>query len=161
MKGDTDICPICSRVYTIENKLHLDKILECLKRGIRQQEPYFRALQNYEKQNRAYDFWRTCRYECTWNNEKVLLSLYPLLHIHQDHAGTFKRLVESNILSGELPKFLYDKEYLKKVQQPPMLKAEEPKEQLSKGIVIKRRENLSKGEQALVEWLKRGTVSKE
>jgi hypothetical protein len=89
------------------------------------------------------------------------------LHVFQDHKGTFERLVKNGILQGTKPKdesiidFLYEKKYLKKTQTVPMLKAEEPKEQLSKGIIIKKKENLSEGEQALIEWLKKGTVSKE
>jgi hypothetical protein len=167
-KGETDICPICSRVYTIDNKLHLDKIFQCLRRGIELYDSkLYQSLKEHEQQGKGYEFWKTIKYDGKWNGNEIGLSIYPLLHVYQDHYGTFVRLVKNGILEGigdkekSIIDFLYEKQYLKKTKQPPILKASEPTEKLSKGVVIKKQVNLSKGEQALIEWLKKGTVSKE
>jgi hypothetical protein len=75
--------------------------------------------------------------------------------------------VKNGILQGIEDKdssiidFLYEKQYLKKTKQPPILKASEPTEKLSKGVVIKKQVNLSKGEDALLKWLDKERVKKE
>jgi hypothetical protein len=75
--------------------------------------------------------------------------------------------VKNGILQGIEDKdssiidFLYERKYLKKSQQPPMLKAQEPTEKLSKGVVLKRQVNLSKDEDALLKWLDKERVKKE
>jgi hypothetical protein len=168
LKGDTDICPICNRLSTIQNQLHLDKIFQCLKKGIELQGgKLYQTLKAWEKQGKPWEFWKVCKYLCKWDNNETWLSLYPLLHVYQDHKGTFERLVKNGILQGTKPKdesiidFLYEKRYLKKTQTVPMLKAQEPTEKLSKGIIVKRQVNLSKGEDALLEWLDKERVKKE
>jgi hypothetical protein len=168
LKGDDDICPICNRLYTIQNQLHLDKIFQCLKKGIELQGgKLYQTLKAWEQQGKPWEFWKVCKYLCKWNNKQVWLSLYPLLHIYQDHRGTFDRLVKDGILQGIEDKdssiidFLYEKQYLKKTKQPPILKASEPTEKLSKAVVVKKQVNLSKGEDALLKWLDKERVKKE
>jgi len=166
--GYDDVCPICSRVYTIENKLHLDKIFQCLRKGIELQGgKLYQTMKAWEQNGKPYEFWKVAKYLCKWNNKEAWLSLYPLLHVYLDHKGTFERLVQNGILQGIEDKdssiidFLYEKQYLKKTKQPPMLKAHEPTEKLSKGVVLKRQVNLSKDEDALLKWLDSNRIKKE
>jgi hypothetical protein len=155
-------------VYTIENKLHLDKIFQCLRKGIELQGgKLYQTLKAWEQQGKPYEFWKVAKYLCKWNNKEAWLSLYPLLHIYQDHRGTFDRLVKNGILQGIEDKdssiidFLYEKQYLKKTKQPPILKASEPTEKLSRGVVIKKQVQLSKDEDALLRWLDKERIKKE
>jgi hypothetical protein len=168
LRGDDDVCPICSRMYTIDNKLHLDKIFQCLRRGLELYDSkLYQSLREHEQQGKGYEFWKAIKYIGKWNGKETGLSLYPLLHIYQDHYGTFLRLVENGILEGigdkekSIIDFLYEKQYLKKTKQPPILKASEPTEKLSKGVVIKKQVNLSKGEDALLKWLDKERTKKE
>jgi hypothetical protein len=75
--------------------------------------------------------------------------------------------VKNGILQGIEDKdssiidFLYEKQYLKKTKQPPILKAQEPTEKLSRGVVIKKQVQLSKSEDALLKWLDKERVKKE
>jgi hypothetical protein len=168
LKGDDDICPICSRVFTIDNKLHLDKIFQCLRRGIELYDSkLYQSFKEHEQQGKGYEFWRTIKYDGKWNGKEIGLSIYPLLHVYQDHYGTFVRLVKNGILQGiddkekSIIDFLYEKHYLKKTKQPPILKAQEKGEQLSKGIVIKKQVQLSKSEDALLKWLDKERTKKE
>jgi len=159
LRGETEVCPICQRVATIDNKLHLDKIMFCLLKGAKEYEHLKKKLEAYK--GKEANWLLNESYQCQWNGQEIGMKLLSVLHLYQDHRSTFERLVKSSVLSGKLIDFLHNKKYLNKETLPPMQKAQEPKEQLSKSIVIKRRENLSKGEQALLEWLKKGTVSKE
>jgi hypothetical protein len=84
-------------------------------------------------------------YTCTWNGDKVDLKLHPILHLHQDHHSTFERLVKSGILNVELIDFL-QQEILEKGDTTTDAQSTREGEQLSRGITIKKKVNLSKGE---------------
>jgi hypothetical protein len=160
LTGQGEICPVCHKVCSISNTLHLDKIFSALHEGVKQNKEFYNALLKYERENKGYRFWTTCKYAGTWNGEKVLLSLYPLLHFYLDHTPRFESLVNSGILKGELVEYLYEKKHLKKGQaQRP--KPIEPSEKLSKGIVLKQRVQLSKDEDALLRWLDSNRIKKE
>jgi hypothetical protein len=159
LKGKTEVCPICHKVATIDNKLHLDKITQCLIKGALSTQKYKKLLEDYKAKKGYYPYLGEEYYTCTWNGKEIDLKLHPILHMYQDHKTTFERLVKANILGGELIQFLYHKKYLNKETQPPMLKADEKREQLSRGITIKKKVNLSKAEQALLDWLNKGTTA--
>jgi hypothetical protein len=159
LRGETEICPMCQRVATIDNKLHLDKIMFCLLKGAKEHEHLKKKLEAYK--GKEANWLLNESYQCQWNGQEIGMKLLSVLHLYQDHRGTFERLVKSSILSGKLIDFLHNKKYLNKETLPPMLKGEEPKEQLSKGIVIKKQTQLSKGEDALLKWLDKERVKKE
>jgi hypothetical protein len=159
MKGDTEICPICNRLCTINNTLHLEKIFNGLRKVVQLKgKEYYDYLQKLERENKGYQYWMSARYLCQWNGEDIPIKLYPLLHLYLDHPERFESL--AGILQGDLIDYLREKKYLKQreVQTP---KPIEPVEKLSRGIVIKRKENLSQGEQALLNWLDKERVKKQ
>jgi hypothetical protein len=157
LEGTTDICPICNKVATIDNKHHLDKIMFCLLKGAKEYEHLRKKLEAYK--GKEANWLLNESYPCQWNGRGIGMRLTSVLHLYQDHRTTFERLVKSSILSGELIDFLQNKKYLSKETQPPMLKADEKREQLSRGITIKKKVNLSKAEQALLDWLNKGTTA--
>jgi hypothetical protein len=161
LEGTTDLCPICQKVAVIDNKLYLDKITQCLIKGALSTPKYKKLLEDFKAKHGYYPYLGGEYYKCTWNNKEVLMKLHSILHVFLDHSTTFQRLVENKVLDGDLVQFLHQKKYLKKQKEQYIPKAQESGEKLSKGIIIKRKVNLSKGEQALIEWLKKGTVSKE
>jgi hypothetical protein len=122
-----------------------------------EEDPRLRKkFEEYKQKYGYYPYMGEERYLCEWNNEPILLRLHSVLHLFQDHRGTFERLVKSGILKGELIDFLAKKKYLNKETQPPILKAGENKEKLDLcklPIKTKREVNLSESEDALLKWL--------
>jgi hypothetical protein len=159
LTGQEEICPLCNRLCTINNTLHLEKIFNGLRKVVQLKgKEYYDYLQKLERENKGYQYWISAKYLCQWNGEDIPIKLYPLLHLYLDHPERFESL--AGILQGDLIDYLREKKYLKQreVQTP---KPIEPAEKLSKGIVIKRKENLSQGEQALLNWLDKERVKKQ
>jgi hypothetical protein len=165
LKGNRTVCPYCGTEAIIKNQLHLDKIFYCLQKGAMQEDSRLkRKFEDYKQRYGYYPYMGEEKYLCEWDDTPVLLKLHSLLHIYQDHRGTFERLVKSGILSGELITFLYNKKYLNKETQAPILKAEENKEKLDLcklPIKTKRQVNLSKSEDAFLKWLDKERTKKE
>jgi hypothetical protein len=164
LEGDTTICPYCLTEAIIKNQLHLDKIFYCLQKGAMEEDPRLRKkFEEYKQKYGYYPYMGEERYLCEWNKTPVLLRLHSILHLFQDHRRTFENLVKNNILQGELISFLFDKKYLNKETQAPILKAKENKEKLDLSklpIKIKKQVNLSKDEEALLRWLDSQRVKK-
>jgi hypothetical protein len=159
LRGDIEVCPICSKVATVDNKYHLDKIMYCLLKGAKEYEHLRKKLEAY--QGKEANWLLNELYPCLWNGKEIGMKLLSVLHIYQDHKPTFEELVKANVLSGKLIDFLHHKKYLNKETQPPILKGEEPTEKLSRGVVIKKQVQLSKSEEALLKWLDKERTKKE
>ena len=162
LEGNTTVCPYCGTEALISNELHLNKIIFCLQKGAEEEDPSLRKkFEEYRERYGYYPYMGNERYLCEWNNEPVLLRLHSVLHLYQDHNKTFVNLFKSGILKGELITFLAEKKYLNKETQAPTLKAIENKERIDLNkmpIKIKKPVNLSKSENALLEWLDKERV---
>jgi hypothetical protein len=140
LTAERQICPLCNRdVNAIVDERYLalsTRIVDSLKKGM-----------NLSGKEKSYQDYVKRKYKGKWQAEDIDLCLCSNLHMVLEHKGNYRMLVAEQILSGDLPTYLLSFDVEKEKLNLSTL--------MGKNLEVPSK-NLTKGDKAFLEYLKKG-----